>query len=117
MRNSGTQIAPPPPPVTHELEIKKINNRWKVVIQGTTTTTVKAKRGERIVWTAKGTDAYFQFIDTTLFGGFTKSVKAGQKLNLPIGKFAKLGTNVYSVFCYAEKEYAEGDSPPKIIIE
>ncbi len=105
------------PPTTHKLTVKKINNQWKVVVSGTTTTEVKAKPGDKIEWTAEGSDMYFQFLDTNLFGGFTKVVKNGKTLTLSVGNAAKRGVNYYAVFCTASNEYATGGSPPKIIIE
>ncbi|MEX0736051.1 MAG: hypothetical protein WD182_01320 [Bacteroidota bacterium] len=99
----------------HDISILKIKNRWKVV--SATGDTVKAKRGEQIVWTAVGSDMYFQFMDDKLFGGFTRKLKAGQKLNLPVATGARRGVNAYAVFCLADKEFATGDSPPIIIIE
>jgi len=106
------------PAKEHKLLVKKIKNQWKVVLESDTASTeVKAKRGDKIVWTAQGTDAYFQFMDTKLFGDYTRHLKSGQKLVLVIGGNAKAGINEYAVFCYTDKQYATGDSPPKIIIE
>ena len=105
-------------PKTHYLTIKKIKNEWKVVdSEDSTKIRVTAKRGEKIVWTAEGSDVYFQFMDENLFGRFKHELKDGKKLTLPIGQAAKLGPNPYAVFCIADKEYATGNSPPTIIIE
>ncbi len=118
MRKNGAEISPPPPPATHELEIKKINNKWKVVLKGDDSeTTIRAKRGDVIKWTAVGTDAYFQFMDTDLVGRYTDFIAAGKTKPLTIGNRAKDSVNVYAVFCLQGKEYAEGDSPPMIIID
>ncbi len=106
------------PAKEHKLLVKKIKNQWKVVLESDTNSTqVRGKRGDKIVWTAEGTDAYFQFMDTKLFGDYTRHLKSGQKLILVIGANAKTGINEYAVFCYTDKQYATGDSPPKIIIE
>ena len=102
-------------PKEHKLLIKKIKNKWKVVdASDTTRTKIYAKRGEKITWTAVGTDAYFQFMGIKLFGNYTKSLKAGQKLTLVIGNKARLGIHQYAVFCLPDKEFAEGDSPPEL---
>ncbi len=102
-------------PREHKLLIKKIKNKWKVVDESDTTRTkIYVKRGEKITWTAEGTDAYFQFMGLKLFGNYTKSLKAGQKLTLVIGNKARLGIHQYAVFCLPDKEFAEGDSPPEL---
>lgn len=98
------------------LSVKKIGNVWKVVVAGTTTTEVHVVKGQRVIFTAEGSDLYFQFDNTNLFGGHTKFLKNGQKLTLGVGAVAK-GIYVYSVFCDGPKAYAEGGSPPKIIVD
>lgn len=115
--DDGSGAASQNQPTTHKLTIKQVNNKWKVVVSGTTITEVKAKRGDKIEWTAEGTDAYLQFLDTELVGSFTKKVPKGGKLTLPVSSAAKRGVNYYAVFCTATNDYAEGGSPPKIIIE
>ena len=56
-------------------------------------------------------------MDTNLFGYYTRKLKKGQKLTLVIGNKAKKGANRYAVFCADGLEFAEGDSPPEIIVE
>jgi len=102
-------------PRSHSISITKVGTQWKVV--SATGDTVKAKPGELIVWTAVGTDAYFQFMDDKIFGNYTRMVKAGQKLTLPVGAAARKGVHAYAVFCLTDKQFARGDSPPIIIIE
>ena len=102
----------------HKLKILKVNNKWKVVHEeDITKVKIKAKRGEKIVWTASGSDMYFQFMDEKLFGNYTRTLKDGQKLVLPIGSEAKLGSHPYAVFCLTDKAFATGESPPTIIVE
>jgi hypothetical protein len=102
----------------HHLSITKVHNKWKVVDSvDTSRTAVSAKRGERIVWEADGSDVYFQFMDDKLFGDYTRSLKANQRLVMVVGNGARSGEHPYAVFCVADNEYATGDSPPKIIIE
>ena len=100
----------------HNLSIEKIKNKWKVVdVTGKKET--KAKRGDWVKWTPNGSNAYFQFIDRKLFGQWTRLVRDGQSLSLKVADNAKTGPNSYAVFCITDKKYAEGDSPPRIIIE
>lgn len=107
----------------HQLVIKKVRNKW--VVEAPELGTVppgqvrrlKAKRGHKIVWTAQGTDAYFQFLDDKLFGNYTRTVKKGKKLILTVGNGARSGVHYYAVFCMADSVFAEGGSPPSIEID
>lgn len=100
------------------LLVKKINGTWKVVdAADSSKTSVKAKRGYKITWTAEGTDVYFQFMDDKLVGKFKNALKDGKSISLNIGPNAKTGDNSYAVFCTADMEFAEGNSPPVIIVE
>lgn len=106
------------PPAEHNLQVRKVRNKWKVVeSQDSTKTTVRAKKGEKIIWEAVGSDVYFQFMDDKLFGNYTRVLKDGHKLVLSVGNNAKTGVNHYAVFCIADLEYATGDSPPVIIVD
>ncbi len=102
----------------HQVTIKKINNEWRVVdSEDNSKSVVRSKRGEQIIWTAEGSDVYFQFMDEKLVGNYTRTLKDGQKLVLNVGNGAKSGSNPYAVFCIKDKEFARGQSPPAIIIE
>ncbi len=106
------------PPKAVEISITKVKKKWKVVdATDSTKTDIKGKRGQKIVWTANGSDVYFQFMDENLVGNYTRMLKDGQKLTLVIGPNAKKGVNYYAVFCLSDSTYAEGGSPPKITIE
>jgi len=106
------------PAKERKISIKKLNNKWKTLdADDHSKTKVKVKRGEKIVWEAEGTDLYFQFMDDKLFGNYTKSLKAGQKLSLTVGPNAVQGENKYAVFHHSEKQFIEGNSPPAIIVE
>ena len=110
-------VASQTPPTVHALSIMKVNNVWKVVdAEDSTKTLVIAKRGEKVIWTARGSDVYFQFMDKKLFGWNTKTLKDGRQLVLPVGRLARSGPNPYAVFCLADKQFATGDSAPVIII-
>ncbi len=103
---------------TINLTIKKVGNTWKVVDSRTDTTKGRAKRNQKIIFTAVGTDAYLQFDDMKLFGGYTYHLKDGQPSPpMVVKNNAPQGTYTYAAFCYGPKVYAEGDSPPKIIVD
>ncbi len=114
-------------PNTYELKIVKIDNVWRVVdATDSTKTKIKVKKKDTVIWTAEGTDAYFQFPETlfnpvsakdSLHNGYTKFLKNGKKLKLKVKDNAPAGTYEYSVFCTPAGVYARGDSPPKIIVE
>ena len=118
------------------LTIKKVNNEWKVVDESNATQ-VKAKTGDKVTWTAVGTNAYFQFIEGKLMAKekdkdkaskkdeakslaeiyITNKVAAGESVSFIIRASVAKGKYPYAVFCTADSVFATGDSPPKIIIE
>lgn len=116
-----------PPAKSHDLALVKVGDDWKVVdANDHSKTQVKVKKKDTIVWSVKGTDAYFQFpaelfnpVSSTdsLHNGYTKFVKDGKKLKLKIKDDAPAGTYEYAIFCTADGVFAKGDSPPKIVIE
>jgi len=74
----------------HRVSIKKMNNRCKSVdARDSSKTVVKARVGEKVVWDAEGSDLYFQFVDETLFGMYTTSIKRGDSLTLTVDSRAK----------------------------
>ena len=101
----------------HEVSIKKVGNKWKVVDADTGTGETKAKKGQNVTWHAHGSDVHIQFMDDKLFGPWTKVVPEGKSRTLGVGNNAQQDANPYAVFCIADKKYAEGGSPPRIIIE
>ena len=117
----------PPPASTYDLKIVKVDDVWRVVdASDYSKRSVKVKRNDKIVWEAEGTDVYFQFSNKlfdavgeadSLAGGYTKFLEDGKKLKLKVKDNAQLGVEVYAVFCTADGVYAQGDSPPKIVIE
>ncbi len=125
---TGFFISPvSPPPKSYDLIIMKIGNVWRVVdATNHTNTKVKVKKKDTITWTIKGSDAYLQFPDKlfnpvsaadSLHNGYTKTLKDGKKLKLKVKDDAASGTYEYAVFCTADGVFAQGDSPPKIVIE
>lgn len=108
------------------LVIKKDGKAWKIVdAADLKNTVIKAKKKDIIVWTAQGTDAHFQFShkcfkhDTPeheLDGGFTKFLKSGKTLKLMVKNDAPVGDEIYAVFCTTDSVFAQGSTPPKIIL-
>jgi hypothetical protein len=110
-----------------DLKVVKVDDVWKVVdASDYTKAEVKVKKKDTIVWTADGTDTYFQFPGRlfnpsgeadSLADGYTKFLRDGKKLKLKVKDDALAGTYIYAVFCTANGEFAKGDTPPKIIIQ
>ncbi len=98
------------------LSIKKVGNVWRVVLTGTTETEVHAVEGQKIIFHAEGSDVYLQFDNDKLFGGHTRTIKNGKTLTLGVGQVEK-GVYVYAAFCTTPGVFAQGGSPPKIIID
>lgn len=115
-----------PLPSKYDLTIKKIGNKWKVV-DSNNKTKVRVKGGDKITWTAVGSDVSFQFPSTKylinetnnkgLPNGYQKPLKNGKKFKLKIREDAKRDTIVYAVFVVKDGVFAEGGSPPRIIID
>lgn len=116
-----------PLPKTYDLLIMKIGDVWKVVdATNHNITKIKVKRKDTITWTVQSSNAYIQFPEKlfnpvgkedSLSNGYTKFLKNGKKLKLKVKDDAAPGTYEYAVFVTADGVFAQGDSPPKIIIE
>lgn len=104
------------PPKDVELSIIKVGNVWKVVLAGTTETEVRVVEGQKVIFHAVGSDVYLQFDNDKLFGGHTRVIKSGKKLTLGVGQVEK-GVYVYAAFCAGPGVFAQGGSPPKIIVD
>lgn len=114
---------------TVDLIIKNDDGVWRVLnATDLSKKPPKLKWNDKISWTAEGTDAYIQFPDTllipdyngdNLLNGYTAHLRPGieYKLKLKVKDSVATGTYVYAVFCMADSVYAQGDSPPKFIIE
>ncbi|MGB5896376.1 MAG: hypothetical protein WBG58_19530 [Ignavibacteriaceae bacterium] len=124
----GFLLAPASPGSTvYELKVIKVEGVWRVVdASDYSKRKVKVKKKDTIVWTIEGTNAYFQFsnsvfdaagVSDSLKNGSTKFVADGKKLKLKVRDDAPLGPQVYAVFCSADGVFAQGESPPKIVIE
>ena len=113
-------------PTTHKLLVMQVNDEWKVVdAKDSTTTKIEVHAGDSIIWRLVGTDAYFQFNDQiydpatpadSLSNGYTKFLSHAKVLHLKIKNDTPNGEYYYAVFCTAFGVFAQGDSPPKIIV-
>jgi len=124
----GFLLTPAPPALkTYELKVIKVEGVWRVVdATDYSKRKVKVKKKDTIVWTVEETDTYFQFPAKmfnpvgkadSLIEGYTKFVRDGKKLKLKVKDDAPAGTYEYAVFCTADGVFAQGESPPKIVIE
>ncbi len=105
-------------PTEHRLEVKLIDNEWRVVVEGDESQSdITVRRGDRVRWVVRGSDASFQFLETTLFGDGSRIVRDGRPLVLAIRTEAPDGIYPYAVFIHNDLEYARGQSPPRIIID
>ena len=102
----------------HRFRVGKLNNMWKVYdSKDFKNRVITAKRGEKVIWSAMGSDVFLHFPDSTIFGATEASATDGKELALVVSANAKPGKYTYSIFCAKEKTYATGDSPPVIIIQ
>jgi len=91
-----------------EAKFSKVGNKTKVDL-------MHAAQGDTIAWSDPTSDLYFQFMDATLFGVETQTLKKGNTLSLTV-KTAKEGTYDYAIFHIADSTFVISNSPPKIII-
>jgi len=91
----------------HKGNFRKSGKKWKI-------DKIQAKKGEEVSWSAVESDLYFQFMDSTLFGEYTYTLKKPNTLTLVV-KGAK-GTYPYAIFRTADSTYVTGNSPPTVII-
>ncbi len=124
----GFLLAPAPPdPKVYDLKVVKVEGVWRVVdASDYSKKKIKVKKKDTIVWTVEGTSAHFQFstsvfnpkgVSDSLRNGSTKFIADGKKLKLKVRDDAPIGPQVYAVFCSADGVFAQGESPPKIVIE
>lgn len=108
--------------------VKKVNGTWLVVNEQNKPVAIEANRKDDIEWTAEGSDLLFQFPQdlsvyftkedgTTIGNGYYISLEAGKKLKLKIKDNAPIGRYVYAVLVKKDGTFAEGSSPPVMIIK
>lgn len=107
--------------------VKKIDAKWYVVNEQNKPMPIEANRNDDIEWTAEGSDMVFQFPQelsvyftkedgSSVGTGYYIEVKDGDKLKLKVKNDAPLGRYVYSVLVKKDDTFAEGSSPPILII-
>ncbi|MFP8490255.1 hypothetical protein ACKGJO_14320 [Gracilimonas sp. Q87] len=107
--------------------VKKIDTKWYVVNEQNKAMPIEANRNDDIEWAAEGSDMVFQFPQelsvyftkedgSTVGTGYYIEVKDGKKLKLKVKNDAPLGRYVYSVLVKKDGTFAEGSSPPILII-
>lgn len=108
--------------------VKQIDGTWYVVNEQNKPVAIDANRNDDIEWSAEGSDLRFQFPeelsvlftkeDGTFAGdGYYIDVADGDKLKLKVKADAPLGRYVYSVLVKKDGTFAEGSSPPVMIIK
>lgn len=99
--------------------VKKLEKRWRTVdMNNRHDFTIRVKKGDEISLSAQGSDASFQFPDSTLFIGgiYYFRLNDGESRTLQVAPDAPTGAHTYAVFIHTDKVFAKGESPPKIII-
>jgi len=92
-----------------EAKFTKISNKkWKV-------DPIHASQNDAVAWSDSTSDLYFHFMNATLFGVETQTLKKGNTLTLTV-QTANNGTYHYAIFRTADSTYVTGNSPPTIII-
>jgi plastocyanin len=107
-------------PKTHDVAIRKVNKQFAAVqSKDSNNAPVEAKPGDKITFSAEGTDIYIQFMDVNLTGQTTLMVKKGTSVTVTVSDKAKKGENAYAVFCTSDMSFAKNmrNSPPVIIIK
>ena len=99
------------------LILKTSNGTWQIVNSkdSTIANEIKVKIGDKVKWTPDGTDASFKFSNDKIFGKLKYNSADGVSLALTVLKSAP-DTSFYNVFCAADSQYVDPNSPPKIII-
>ena len=107
--------------------VEEIDGTWKVVDERKRPRPIEAKAKDDVEWKAEGSDLIFQFpaelgpflqVKEGEYDGdnFVARVKDGKKLRLRLKNNAPVGEFTYSVYVKVADDYAEGSSPPVIII-
>lgn len=108
--------------------VKKMGSSWFVVNESNQKVPVRLKANDKVEWSAEGSDLVFQFPvemskfftkeDGTAIGNiFVVKVAKGDKLKLKVKGQPMKGTFTYAVYVVAGNTFAEGSSPPIMIIE
>lgn len=95
--------------VKKEARFSKVGKKTKVDL-------MHATPGDTLTWSDPASDLYFYFMDATLLGVETQTLKKGSTLNLMVQSAAKNGTYNYAIFRLADSTFVIGNTPPTIII-
>lgn len=113
---------------TYTLSISLKDGVWKVLDQqGEPAPPPEVMAGDTITWTCDDADVDFQFPEDDLFtgqSGYTSQLSAGGQMSKTVASSPGLKTDqtiVYAAYCTpsdpAQSGYAEGGSPPRMIIK
>jgi hypothetical protein len=111
-----------------DFTVRKVKKQWMVVeSKSGNPKRIEAARNDTIVWRAQGSDMQFQFPDSigtyftnldsdTTGSKYYLSVNIGKTLRLKVKPTAVDTTLIYSVLVKKDCVFAEGSSPPVILI-
>ncbi|NBC16514.1 MAG: hypothetical protein GVY18_04260 [Bacteroidetes bacterium] len=112
---------------TYNLDITLDNGVWKVQDASGSSDPPEVQAGDVINWDCNDADVEFQFPEDDLFvnqSGYTSSLSAGGQLSKTVAsQSGQAGdkTVVYAAYCTPDGKgsagYAEGSTPPKMIIK
>jgi hypothetical protein len=113
---------------TYTLNIAQKDGVWKVLDQtGEPAPPPEVSAGDTIIWTCDDADVDFQFPEDDLFNrqsSFTSQLSSGGQMSETVAVSAvqrKDRTIVYAAYCTptgsGQADYAEGTTPPKMIIK
>lgn len=111
-----------------QYSVKIVDGTWKVVNEQNRPVPIEADKNDDIEWSAEGSDLVFQFPQelsvfftnedgTSVGGGYNITVADGKKLKLKVKSNAPVGRHVYSILVKKDGTFAEGSSPPIMIIK
>ncbi|MBM4169944.1 MAG: hypothetical protein FJ215_12440 [Ignavibacteria bacterium] len=99
---------------TVTIEYDKKKKRWKAKPG---TLELKCKENDGVVFNAKGSKVVFFFPEPEIFNPVTPTLTVNRGKSEELVLSGTIGEFFYAAFCLADKEFAEGDSPPMMIIE
>ncbi len=105
--------------VTYEMVITKSSgDTWEILnTQDSTSSDISVKPGDTVQWKANGTNVFFQFSSSKIFGKSSYNLSDGKSLTLTVSNSAPAGKYTYSAFCAAVSQFVNPDAPPVIIVQ
>lgn len=96
---------------------KTADNTWSLTNPADSSSSdITVKPGDTVKWTAEGSDVFFQFSSAKIFGKSNYNLLNGKSLSLVVSSSAPAGTFSYSIFCSADSQFVDPNSPPRIIV-